>query len=51
MKLLENDTVKLRALEPEDLDLLYQLGTVAGIDIRDYSDATIDTLKLTRKDS
>jgi len=24
MKLLENDTIKLRALEPEDLDLLYQ---------------------------
>ncbi len=24
MKLLENDTVKLRALEPEDLDLLYR---------------------------
>lgn len=30
------------------LDLLYQLGTVAGIDIRDYSDVTIDSLKLLR---
>ena len=30
------------------LDSLYRLGTVAGIDIRDYSDATVDTLKLLR---
>ena len=30
------------------LDLLYQLGTVAGIDIRDYADATVDSIKLVR---
>jgi len=30
------------------LDSLYKLGTVAGIDIRDYSDATVDSLKLGR---
>ena len=32
------------------LDSLYKLGTVAGIDIRDYSDATLDTLKLKREE-
>ena len=31
------------------LDSLYQLGTVAGIDIRDYSDATVESIKLIRK--
>ena len=31
------------------LDSLYKLGTVAGIDIRNYSDATIDSLKLSRE--
>jgi len=30
------------------LDSLYKLGTVAGIDIRDYSDATVGSLKLSR---
>jgi hypothetical protein len=30
------------------LDELYQLGTVAGIDIRDYADATLDSFKLSR---
>jgi hypothetical protein len=31
------------------LDLLYQLGTVAGIDIRDYADATVNSIKLARE--
>lgn len=31
------------------LDLLYQLGTVAGIDIRDYADATVESIKLARE--
>jgi len=33
------------------LDELYKLGTVAGIDIRDYADATVDSLKLARRDA
>jgi len=33
------------------LDSLYRLGTVAGIDIIDYSDATVDSLKLSRENS
>lgn len=32
------------------LDELYKLGTVAGIDIRDYADATVSSLKLNRGD-
>ena len=32
------------------LNSLYQLGTVAGIDIRDYADATVDSLKLKREE-
>ena len=30
------------------LDLLYQLGTVAGLDIRDYADTTVDSIRLVR---
>lgn len=33
------------------LNLLYDLGTVAAIDIRDYSDATVDSIKLVREES
>lgn len=32
------------------LDSLYQLGTVAGIDIRDYADATVDSIRLFRRE-
>ncbi|MCL1982156.1 MAG: hypothetical protein FWG53_03550 [Clostridiales bacterium] len=32
------------------LDLLHQIGTVAGIDIRDYSDATVESLKIIRNE-
>lgn len=32
------------------LDLLYQLGTVAGLDIRDYADATVDSIRLIREE-
>lgn len=32
------------------LDLLYQLGTVAGLDIRDYADATVDSIDLIREE-
>jgi hypothetical protein len=32
------------------LDELYKLGTVAGIDIRDYADVTVDSIKLERGD-
>ena len=31
------------------LDELYKVGTVAGVDIRDYADATIDSLKIKRE--
>jgi len=33
------------------LDSLYKLGTVAGIDIRDYSDATVCSMKLVREET
>jgi len=33
------------------LDLLYQCGTVAAIDIRDYADVTLESLKLAREKS
>ncbi len=33
------------------LDFLHKLGTVACLDIRDYADATIDSIKLPREDS
>lgn len=32
------------------LDVLYQLGTVAGLDIRDYADATVESIKLVREE-
>lgn len=32
------------------LDELYKLGTVAGLDIRDYADATLDNFQLERED-
>ena len=33
------------------LDSLYKLGTVAGLDIRDYADATVDSIKISRGES
>jgi len=33
------------------LDSLYKLGTVAGIDIRDYSDTTVGSIKLVREET
>ena len=32
------------------LDELYKLGTVAGLDIRDYADATLTQFKIERGD-
>lgn len=32
------------------LDSLYQLGTVAGLDIRNYADTTVESIKLRRKE-
>jgi hypothetical protein len=32
------------------LDSLYRLGTVAALDIRDYSDSTIESIKLSREE-
>lgn len=32
------------------LNLLYQLGTVAGLDIRDYADNTVDSIKWVREE-
>ena len=32
------------------LELLYQLGTVVGLDIRDYADATVESVKLIREE-
>lgn len=32
------------------LELLYQLGTVAGLDIRDYVDATVESIKLKQEE-
>lgn len=49
----------LKASSPEEsviaffyimLDELYKIGTVAGIDIREYADGTIDSIKLNRGD-
>jgi hypothetical protein len=33
------------------LDSLYRLGTVAALDIRDYADATVESIKLARDDA